>query len=66
MREMVIKVQLTKNDTEKDIVNLALEIMSEINDRGYGVLSVNAEEQEIIGIRGINKPFFGIKEHSAW
>lgn len=57
MREMVIKVQLTKNDTEKDIVNLALEIMSEINDRGYGVLSVNAEEQEIIGIRGINKAF---------
>ena len=57
MREMVIKVQLTKNDTEKDIVNLALEIMSEINDRGYGVLSVNADEKEIIGIRGINKAF---------
>lgn len=57
MREMVIKVQLTKDDTKRDIVNLALEIMSEINDRGYGVLSVNADEQEVIGIGGINKAF---------
>ena len=57
MREMVIKVQLTNDDTKRDIVNLALEIMSEINDRGYGVLSVNADEKEIIGIGGINKAF---------
>lgn len=57
MREMVIKVQLTNDDTKRDIANLALEIMSEINDRGYGVLSVNADEQEVIGIGGINKAF---------
>lgn len=57
MREMIVKVRLTNDDTKKGVMNLALEIMNEINDRGYAVLSVTADEREVFGSGGLNKAF---------
>lgn len=58
MKQMVIVIQLDEKDTSLSVGSLALAIMREINDMGYGVTSISADGIEVLGNMGLNKNFY--------
>lgn len=57
MKQMVIVIELGRDDTAPDVETLALDIMGEVNDRGYAVKSISADGREVFGNTGFNSEF---------
>lgn len=58
MKQMVIVIGLGRNDTVSDVETLALDVMNEVNDRGYAVDSISVDGKEVFGNMGFNNSFF--------
>lgn len=57
MKQMVIVIGLGKDDTAIDVKTLALNVMGEINDRGYAVDNISVDGIEVFGNTGFNNDF---------
>lgn len=57
MKQMVIVIGLGKDDTAIDVKALALDVMGEVNDRGYAVDNISVDGKEVFGNTGFNNDF---------
>ncbi|GAA6295643.1 hypothetical protein F220043C3_40770 [Enterocloster asparagiformis] len=57
MKQMVVVIGLGRDDTSLDVETLALDVMGEVNDRGYGVDSISVDGKEVFGNTGFNSDF---------
>lgn len=57
MKQMVVVIGLGRDDTALDVETLALDIMGEVNDRGYAVDSISVDGKEVFGNTGFNSDF---------
>lgn len=58
MKTMSIVIQLEKNDNLADVGQLTLAIMSDLNDRGYALISASVDGLEVFGSGKFNQDFF--------
>lgn len=57
MKQMVVVIELGKDDTVLDVKTLSSEIIEEVNDRGYAVVSISVDGKEVFDKTGFNKNF---------
>ena len=57
MKQMVIVIGLGKDDTATDVETLALDVMGEVNDRGYAIDNIAVDGKEVFGSTGFNNDF---------
>ena len=57
MKQMVIVIGLGKDDTAIDVETLALDVMGEVNDRGYAIDNIAVDGKEVFGSTGFNNDF---------
>lgn len=57
MKQMVIVIGLGRDDETIDVETLALDVMGEVNDRGYAVDSITVDGKEIFGTTGFKNDF---------
>ncbi|MCD7994508.1 MAG: hypothetical protein LUK37_23080 [Clostridia bacterium] len=57
MKQMVIVIGLGKDNTAIDVKTLALDVMGEVNDRGYAVDSISVDGKEVFGNTGFNNDY---------
>lgn len=58
MEKLSVVIQLDKNDKIADVGQLTLRIMSEMNDRGYALISASVDGLEVFGSGKFNQDFF--------
>lgn len=58
MEKMSVTIQLDKNDNLADVGQLTLMIMSDLNDRGYALISASVDGLEVFGSGKFNQDFF--------
>lgn len=52
MKQMVIEIGLGGDDEAIDVETLALDVMGEVNDRGFAVDSITVDGKEVFGTMG--------------
>lgn len=58
MKQMVVVIELGRDDTTLDIDVLSSEVIEEINDRGYAVTAISVDGEEVFENTGFNRNFF--------
>lgn len=61
-RSLTINIQIRKDETNSDIMQLLSEIIDETNDKGYGVMNAIVDGMEVFDYKGFSKDFFNPKE----
>lgn len=61
-RSLTINIQIGKDETNSDIMQLLSEIIDETNDKGYGVMNAIVDGMEVFDYKGFSKDFFNPKE----
>lgn len=61
-RSLTINIQIGKDETNSEIMQLLSEIIDETNDKGYGVMNAIVDGMEIFDCKGFSKEFFNPKE----
>lgn len=61
-RSLTINIQIGKDESDSDIMQLLSEIIDETNDKGYGVMNAIVDGMEIFNYKGFSKEFFNSKE----
>lgn len=61
-RSLTINIQIGKDESKSDIMQLILEIIGETNDKGYGVMNAVVDGMEIFDYKGFSKEFFDSEE----
>lgn len=60
-RSLTINIQINKDETTSDIMELLTEIIDETNDKGYGVMNAIVDGKEVFDYKGFSKEFFNTK-----
>ena len=50
-RSLTINIQISKDETASDIMELLIEIIDEINDKGYGVMNAIVDGKEVFNCK---------------
>ena len=61
-RSLTINIQIGKDETNSDIMQLLSEIIDETNDKGYAVTNAIVDGMEVFDYKGFSKDFFNPKE----
>lgn len=61
-RSLTINIQIGKDESKSDIMQLLSEIIDETNDKGYGVMNAIVDGIEIFDYKGFSKEFFNSEE----
>lgn len=61
-RILTINIQIGKDESKSDIMQLLSEIIDETNDKGYGVMNATVDGIEIFDYKGFSKEFFNSEE----
>lgn len=61
-RSLTINIQIGKDETNSDIMQLLSEIIDETNDKGYAVMNAIVDGMEVFDYKGFSKDFFNPKE----
>lgn len=60
-RSLTINIQIGKDESKSDIMQLLSEIIDETNDKGYAVVNAVVDETEIFNYKGFSKEFLNPK-----
>ena len=61
-RSLTINIQIGKDESASDIMQLLSEIIDKTNDKGYGVMNAIVDGMDIFNYKGFSKEFFNPKE----
>lgn len=61
-RSLTINIQIGKDESKSDIMQLLSEIIDETNDKGHGVMNAAVDGMEIFNYKGFSKEFFNPEE----
>lgn len=61
-RSLTINIQIGKDESKSDIMQLLSEIIDETNDKGYGVMNAVVDGTDIFDYKGFSKEFFNSEE----
>lgn len=61
-RSLTINIQIGKDETNSDIMQLLSEIIDETNDKGYAVMNAIVDGMDVFDYKGFSKDFFNPKE----
>ena len=61
-RSLTINIQIGKDETNSDIMQLLSEIIDETNDKGYAIMNAIVDGMEVFDYKGFSKDFFNAKE----
>lgn len=61
-RSLTINIQIGKDESKSDIMQLLSEIIDETNDKGYGVMNAAVDGTDIFDYKGFSKDFFNSEE----
>lgn len=59
---LTINIQIGKNESTSDIMQLLSEIIDETNDKGHGVMNAIVDGMEVFDYKEFSKDFFNPKE----
>lgn len=61
-RSLTINIQIGKDESKSDIMQLLSEIIDETNDKGYAVMNAIVDGMEVCDYKGFSKEFFNPEE----
>lgn len=61
-RSLTINIQIGKDETNSDIIQLLSEIIDETNGKGYSVMNAIVDGMDVFDYKGFSKDFFNPKE----
>ena len=64
-RSLTINIQIGKDETNSDIMQLLSEIIDETNDKGYAVMNAIVDGMEVFDYKGFSKDFFSIPKNRS-